>query len=567
MTASSIQLWVPALHSNHPFAPLMIIAKARSSASPPAPVKTPFGGATPPAERVKSPARHTEDEDALLPRRLLVVDMGAVDGRPRPATDWRQIGQTQREVDAGVVLVCGVPFGEYPGMSCAELFPDWPISYLITKDCALVALCHPRHWRAASEVLDLHHGRRALCLQLQRVTASSDRQEPSLKIMLTKLQPDQVSRQVSDQAWAEIIHNVKSSSPWLVAGALATNDIDILRHFNSTNLNPGWVGTPDKKLHCLAGGFTLSSAQHAAKGMLVIDRKPAPAKASGNVPPPAEPASKRQRAENDRVIGRKHPHAETHDFLKALHDAVKDGHKWPEDLLAHKRECWTDEHDGCAMVEAATREQCEQKLEVAFAVIAAARSQAGVDSPDEALDEDEMDRAMDWLKDLHKEKFMTWPDLPQALHDRETGQRAFSRKEKAQMKQHKRSAFRAFCKDVFGSLPMATILLRYGHRKPAELTSLLQELATAKENVAAEREANPPKTAKSHPKLAQDAHKARADYSWGRRLAEQVEKGTQRSALTSLEQALLSDFETGVLREKKSRPTRRLVTEKALTTR
>ena len=326
---------------------------------------------------------------SLLHRRMCIADMGFSGIRQLVANletiSWDEIAQQAEEQQPGLILLTGVPFRKRHRQIMEQYFPAFRFSKARTDGSDMLAAWHGATWKKTSaEIVTLCGNRTALVLTLQRITACTTANardvsplanEGALKVLLTKFhQGTQAAGHAFDahvrfEVWRRMLHIVHDSPTWIIAGTLASNEMQLAQRLKEhrCNFNPSRILSEDKVIACLTMGVTPSTCRnHHMKQLVIIDvpedTMPEDFMPDDTVPP--------------RVDGRPLSLRSYQDLLlTAMTNANEDGEDLVKLLYGPRRKhSWAA--DGTLMMEAPTMEECERKLEFALSLLHRARFKA-----------------------------------------------------------------------------------------------------------------------------------------------------------------------------------------------
>lgn len=431
---------------------------------------------------------------------------------------------------------------------------------------------------------------RALSLELRRSTSELRRSTSCggvLRVILTKLHHDfSMDTSVRDIVWNNILREARSGSEsWLVTGGLRSKSNQLLYqvtcgHRFGSELAPTHVFSCTPRAHHLRTEQTvrvcgLHGVRDVVAGIQVskdggdgfIDPDPQGRHIQTaasvhfqsvqdtpssyirvlDVPMPLEASAAREEARrNSDVAPLAEPmlHSRSNALLRAL-DTADDGSEISAEILFAPHAETSVAEDGSLVVHSLTRADCALKLDTALRLIAQARAfgmQCQVsEDRSEYLTDKEYERALAWLKTMVEKECITNEDIMASLRARDAGE--LDRKGKAALRQRLRGACKTCLHDLLGDYHFGLALTRWGDFSPAALHNLLRELHTHRVT----QDAAEPAPVDLAP-LKTAAFEARGKYRRGALLRKRVDESTTSyEALSSEEQQLLLDFDSGKL--------------------
>ena len=531
---------------------------------------------------------------AILGGRAILLDLGHSSMKPIRRTlpleklDWNDVAIAQRETQAGLILLCGAHDGmqRLPGT-----FREWCYIAVDTDGSTMMALAHPDHWEvrgaAEKDSIELWGDRKALCLELRR------NEHPWMTLVMLKMHLTPCSTGSSlnafarDQIWQAITAELRGSSHWLLAGAPEANVNSVLKRLSCIDTDTQSTGSPRNHLQFIASGTDLVSATATAShvaveqclvleiGLSAEDVEPItpevplrPVKKArlrkdsddadlqlasltadssrSSVQPPASDDGCAEEQGNGQGNEQSWTVRDARScFLRALREADEAGTDLPAFLFMPRAKVSWSQRDGSMLVHASSRTEFERKFAVAAMLMATAREDGARIYDDAILDENQFGWAWDWLNDLYKDKYMTWPGLEEALDAWHSGSN-FDRTSKADMRSDTRKGFRSWIKQTVGSVPLARAWVKYGFSTRESVQRVLRELL---EQQKKNEGTAGPKTRDSHPELARSAHDARKAWRHGRSLASKRDRGGRSYyySLAAWEHELVNAFDSGAL--------------------
>ena len=188
--------------------------------------------------------------------RLLIVDLGHSTVRSLASfsdeiISWDNLAEKQQEQRAGVVFVTGAPkcSDMIPDNDFERLFPGWYSESILTDGSGIAVLWNPNYWHATDfttiKVTQYPLLRTALALKLRRVTTHNNAGCDDYFVIVTKFHQGtaasghQFQAQDRKAAWESMLNTIsrESTNKWLIAGALATQEVQLAINLKVTKIN------------------------------------------------------------------------------------------------------------------------------------------------------------------------------------------------------------------------------------------------------------------------------------------------------------------------------------------
>ena len=536
-----------------------------------------------------TPRAFTEEVTRLMHQRILIADLGFSSVpvfQELQQISWSQIAQVSDEQKAGILMFTGVHEKQMRG-TLGKHFPHFEYLHTSTLGSNMIIAWHQGVWKKSEEASGTHvlcgsgrnkmpNERTALVAHLHRVDAeantgdaSSLAEENGILLTLTKFhRGTQDSGSAFDAhdrttAWQELQKIVTSRGPkqWLIAGDLASNAVQLQQRVQELQprnyskghgqtqqqqppFNPYTLVSTDSTLACLAMGFTPCRIDNDDRPQQLVIEMPA---IDTDLEDDADLADENphQHTVPSRVLSRSEA------FLKIIEAADDDGTHLVTLLHGPQtKRSWAD--DGSLKMEAATYQQCKEKLDLALNLIHDARQHAtdGVNIT-RPLNDDQMNEALKYMRDFFRKTHLE-THLAEAMNNWDSGTQ-YKPKAKDKIRHDFRGSFRAFLRNYVGDASAAYAILKHGYETPAALKGITSEIIREKIKRQIEKEAASSSqavtpTRKTHPQLAARARACRQAHNRGERIAYDVDKGIiDYKVLDERQIELHRKYHTGIL--------------------
>lgn len=245
-------------------------------------------GASSPSDTAEQEDPVTPSRVSLLHRRMLIADMGSSDipelVRNLETISFEDVAQQAEELQAGVVLLTSVPTYNNYKRKINRMFPEYEMTCGRTDGSDFIALWHADTWKVTiHDTMQLVGQRNCLVLNIQRVAAqvhvegcdvSPLANEDAIQVLLTKFHWSWRQQAWHPEAWRRMLELVQDNPQWIIAGALAVNEIQLAQQLKEQNceLDLCRLLSADKAITCLTCGIQPSTCEsHHMKQSLIID--------------------------------------------------------------------------------------------------------------------------------------------------------------------------------------------------------------------------------------------------------------------------------------------------------